>query len=402
MEKTPDQWIKKLETITLEAKEIPMWGSPPEFPWDEFSKSLESSINLEKFSISPKNADWQEESTFLEGMGSNPIIIGIDCQPLTGPIHFIIPLEEVSKLSSWVLSPERSKQGFEDANLQKGFCQFLALEALSVIDDLQIYPDLAPKITSKPLPNAPCYVVQIAIKYKRKTLLGKLILSPSFQQSFKTHFQNQPIDSEKLFEDIDAKLHLETGYTELSQSDWDGVKVGDFIILDSCRYHPNTKKGIMQLSYLNTPLFQVKLKDEQIKILDYAVYIEDRHMADDEIEELPTPSEEEQMGLAEEEKEESIEEEDELPEELLEELPEIQKPDELVAPKNIPLTITVEVTRIKMSLKTLKELKPGNVIDLPVSPEQGVSLTISGKSVARGQLLQIGDILGVKLTEIGS
>jgi len=47
------------------------------------------------------------------------------------------------------------------------------------------------------------------------------------------------------------------------------------------------------------------------------------------------------------------------------------------------------------------ELSPGNVIELGVQPEQGVSLVIDGKVVGRGELLQVGDILGVKILETG-
>lgn len=399
MEKTPDQWIKKLEALTLESREIPMWGSPPDFPWEGFSTSLESALGMENLTMSPKSADWKEESTFLEGMGSNPIVIGIDCLPLTGHVHFIMPLEEISKLSSWVLSPGDPKQGFSDPDLQKGFCQFLALQALASMDELQVYPNLSPKIIEAALPETTSYVIDLSMKYKRKTLLGRLILSPTFKKSFKTHYQTAPVASHKLYADIDAHLHLEAGYTELSQDEWTNTNVGDFVILDRCGYHPDTKKGIMQLSYLNTPLFQVKLKDEHLKILDYALCVEEKNMADEEIEGLPGPAEEEEMGLSEEVKEEVLTEE--VEEETLE-APEVAEPEEMVSPKNIPLTLTVEVTRLKMSLEKLMELKPGNVIDLPVSPEQGVDLTVNGKRVGRGQLLQVGDVLGVKLTELGS
>ena len=122
-------------------------------------------------------------------------------------------------------------------------------------------------------------------------------------------------------------------------------------------------------------------------------------MADEEIEGLPGPAEEEEMGLSEEVEEEVLTEE--IEEEILE-TPEVAGIEEMVSPKNIPLTLTVEVTRLKMSLEKLMKLKPGNVIDLPVSPEQGVDLTVNGKRVGRGQLIQIGDVLGVKLTELGS
>ncbi len=398
MEKTPDQWITKLGLLTLESREIPMWGSPPDFPWEEFSTSLGSALGVKDFTLSPKTADWKDKSTFLEGIDSNPIVIGIDCLPLTGHVHFIMPFEAVSKLSSWILNPDNPKPWFSDPDLQKGFCQFLTIQALASMDELQIYPELSPKIIEAPLPDTTSYVIDLSIKYKRKTLLGRLILSHVFQKSFKRHYQTAPILPNKLLSSIDAHLHLEAGYTELFQNEWTNTNVGDFVILDRCGYHPDTKKGIMQLTYLNTPLFQVKLKDDHLKILDYALYVEDKNMADKEIEKLPG-STEEKPGISKEIEEKVLTEA--IEEESIE-VPECAQPEELISPQNIPLTLTVEIARLKMSLDKLMKLKPGNVIDLLVAPEQGVHLTIDGKKVARGQLLRIGDVLGVKLTELGS
>ena len=42
------------------------------------------------------------------------------------------------------------------------------------------------------------------------------------------------------------------------------------------------------------------------------------------------------------------------------------------------------------------------MLELAVKPEQGVALTLEGKVIARGQLLQVGDVVGVKITDISS
>lgn len=45
-------------------------------------------------------------------------------------------------------------------------------------------------------------------------------------------------------------------------------------------------------------------------------------------------------------------------------------------------------------------LRPGNLLQLPISLEQGVRLTLNSQVIARGELMQIGDVLGVKISEI--
>jgi len=72
----------------------------------------------------------------------------------------------------------------------------------------------------------------------------------------------------------------------------------------------------------------------------------------------------------------------------------------VIAAQEIPLSLCVELAHIKMSLKDLLHLKPGNTLPLSVSVEQGVSITLNSKTVAKGELLQLGDMLGVKISEV--
>ena len=112
-------------------------------------------------------------------------------------------------------------------------------------------------------------------------------------------------------------------------------------------------------------------------------------------EELPEPLEEETLN----EIEASIPKEDHLwagpqPSETISE--------QTLALKEVPLTLTVEVTRLNMNLDKVLQLSVGNLIELPVRPEQGVHLVLNGKRVAQGELVKIGEMLGVKILHIGS
>jgi flagellar motor switch protein FliN/FliY len=77
------------------------------------------------------------------------------------------------------------------------------------------------------------------------------------------------------------------------------------------------------------------------------------------------------------------------------------KLEELIASRDIPMQLVVEVDRIRMTLNQLLELRPGNVLDLQVKPEQGVYVTVGGKRIARGELIKLGDVLGLKILKIG-
>lgn len=72
----------------------------------------------------------------------------------------------------------------------------------------------------------------------------------------------------------------------------------------------------------------------------------------------------------------------------------------LFHPSVIPLTLSVEITRLSISLEKLLELQPGNILSTHVSPESGVKLCLAGRPIAKGELMNLGDAIGVKITEI--
>lgn len=72
-----------------------------------------------------------------------------------------------------------------------------------------------------------------------------------------------------------------------------------------------------------------------------------------------------------------------------------------LAPKDIPLTVVVEVGRIQISVQKLLELQPGNLLELDVHAENGVDLVVNGKAIGKGELLKIGDALGVRILDKG-
>jgi flagellar motor switch protein FliN/FliY len=61
----------------------------------------------------------------------------------------------------------------------------------------------------------------------------------------------------------------------------------------------------------------------------------------------------------------------------------------------------VELARLKITLDKLMSLNPGNLLELPIHPDQGVTLTIHGQKVGKGELVYLGEVLGVRILEIG-
>lgn len=70
------------------------------------------------------------------------------------------------------------------------------------------------------------------------------------------------------------------------------------------------------------------------------------------------------------------------------------------SPKDIPITVAVEVARFEMTVEKLMQLQPGNLLSLNIHPEDGVDLIVNGRRVGRGELLLMGESLGVRVTEV--
>jgi flagellar motor switch protein FliN/FliY len=70
------------------------------------------------------------------------------------------------------------------------------------------------------------------------------------------------------------------------------------------------------------------------------------------------------------------------------------------APLDVPVTLTVELGRVNLSVTRLADLKPGDVVELGRHSRAPVELTSSGRLVARGELVLIDTDLGVRVTNV--
>ena len=71
-----------------------------------------------------------------------------------------------------------------------------------------------------------------------------------------------------------------------------------------------------------------------------------------------------------------------------------------VGPLDVPVTLTVELGRVNLTLSRLADLKPGDVIELSRHSRAPVELTSNGRLVARGELILIDTDLGVRVTSV--
>jgi flagellar motor switch protein FliN/FliY len=223
-------------------------------------------------------------------------------------------------------------------------------------------------------------------------------------------------------EALDVIVHLEAGRVNLNLSEWKKIKIGDFLFLDTCSLDPDEDKGRVTLTINGSPYFRARIKQGSIKILEHPLYHEantamddSKHTSEDEDDifsddDLNLDSDEHTGDHSLAATQGAAATKDATGHDVAlsgehgsEHTGEIiaQQPHTAPTPlEEIPLPVVIELGRIQISMKKLLELQPGNMLDLNIHPEAGVDLVVNGKRIARGELLRIGEALGVRIQEL--
>jgi type III secretion system YscQ/HrcQ family protein len=68
---------------------------------------------------------------------------------------------------------------------------------------------------------------------------------------------------------------------------------------------------------------------------------------------------------------------------------------------DVELTLVAELGRITVTVEEAAALAPGQVLGLGRALESGVTLTVEGRRVARGQLVDIDGEIGIRILDLG-
>lgn len=452
----PYDWLKQFPSsiFKLDADSTPLFGKGPAFPWEDFSKSISKIFNLKESKIEPSEMQWREPEKLTNGLGANVVSYAIQFSQFEGTLYWAMSSEQIEKLMKLLLvAPTLGFNAIEN-NFAEGFYNFVLGQALKCINESKFIPNLGAGIEDKkdPAPN-PSYCTDISLFIKDDSVKGRVIFSQEFMHSWKEKHADRSLDSilnHPLASKITTAIHLEIGKTQLFPAELQELSLGDYLVLDSCSYEPDSDKGRLMMTLDGRPLFRAKLKQGSLKILEFPLYQEDTLMKNEknhdeenesELEDLESDFEETEEELTEEESileseeeltenEEFEETEDEDLEDEAEETEDEEDDDDEVkdttkkekeventAPPvtdeekreknlkttltNLPVNVVIEIGRIQLSVQQLSELQPGNMLEVDIHPENGVDLVVNGKRIGKGELLKIGDVIGVRILDLG-
>lgn len=69
---------------------------------------------------------------------------------------------------------------------------------------------------------------------------------------------------------------------------------------------------------------------------------------------------------------------------------------------DVPLDLSVELGRTRMTIQDLLGLGPGSVIELDKIAGEPLDILVNGRLVARGEAVVVNDKFGVRITDIVS
>ena len=70
--------------------------------------------------------------------------------------------------------------------------------------------------------------------------------------------------------------------------------------------------------------------------------------------------------------------------------------------RSIPVTLTVELGSARLKLKDLLRLAQGSVLELDTAAGEMLDLKVNGTTIAKGEVVTVGDQLGLTVVEIVS
>jgi flagellar motor switch protein FliN/FliY len=370
----PLAWVKKVSESLRRLDEIPLFGAAPPLDLNELSSLLSARFGLQSLALRTKGQLWRAFDEIGAGLGSNTLVIPLTLSPLAPPLFWAMGKNDREKFTSWMLNGQAKGRAFESDILQEGYYRFLLLEVLEAVQSLAPIQQMTLQLGEEaPLPFEDAFCIDLELSFDDKACWGRLILTPEFRKAWVHHFSAFPSEyaPSQLSRKLEMVIGIKTGSILMSQKEWSELGMGDFLLLDTGSYDARKGQGMATLTLGLTPLFQVKIKQNKIELLDYAFIYEDTMQEQKSAPQEPSPQ---RFEAAEE---------------------------EAMAIKDLPIYVTVELARLKITLDKLMSLNPGNMLELPIHPDQGVTLTIHGQKVGKGELVYLGEALGVRILEIG-
>jgi flagellar motor switch protein FliN/FliY len=385
-------------------------------------------------SFKPQSLSWTAKEDVAKGLIAPTVPVAIALTGVEGQITLLLSRSDIERFMSHALKVDAPTLLRQDPHFFDQFSVFFSAQLVACASSLPALQQLSVRLVPlQPNELAGSLCQDIEVHFENDKGLARLVVPPVFLDSWRT-LRLGPTPEIRLAEyaEVEVPICIEGGRTSLRPEEIHSLRTGDFLRLDHPFYIPGSQKSRVFLTHHGIPLFRAKVQDGNVKILEMPLQHEaflpsgGISMAtrtplrkenppappEEEAENPETPTEAENPSPEEQQPEESLEWQEE--EEKAEEAPPMTEAEAQSTPGvsgtlskepvdigQLPLTVIVELAELVMSVEKLSTLQPGNLLDLDIRPENGASLVVNGKVIGRGELISIGDSVGIRITEIG-
>lgn len=378
----PLDWIQEIDSVLVELDEKPQFPSLPTFPWDRLTQVLQKLFQKPNLKLRHEIKGWALSTDALKG-DLKPL--EISWAPLNSSLYFAMNRSDLRSLMAELLGGDAAASYFFEPDQVQGFYKYFTAELLSTLTQINFAHHLTPHLEDQEPRSLSesCFVVDVALELSGKTFWGKILAPESFRNSWKSYFGRLPplpMSEEKKAKTF-IDVGLQVGNSGLTLEEYKSIRIGDFVLLDHCSYDPFEKKGGVILTLQQKPIFRGRFKDGNIKITNYPVYEEvamEKESFDSDEEDIYGDLEDFETEASESATEEKVS----------------------ISPEELPVNLTIEAGKLRMTVKELMDLAPGSLLDLHVYPDQGVDVLANGKKVGKGELVRLGETLGVRILSI--
>ncbi|EPP34670.1 type III secretion apparatus protein, YscQ/HrcQ family [Chlamydia ibidis] len=367
-EKPNDSWLKLrndfLSSLNTEEEQI----SLPTFPIDGCKRILKDKFRLEDCEIVIRFRGALSVSDITKELSKNILLQPLVAQPLeSGEFFFLTSEEDLQSLMVAVFGDSSLASYFYQKDKLLGFHYYFTAELCKIFQDLSWIPSLTMKVSedakfSVRSLQGSYYTVGVSCRLDGKNIYFNLLFPETTQQSCKKFLAslNQDFDIHQVDPMLPIAMSVDVGYCELTEEEWQQVIPGSFILLDTCLYDPDTGESGALLTINNRQFFGGRFTDTksgEFKITSYP----------------------------------NLQHED-APEEHEEHEPAIPLPSRV--------KLVAEVARYSLTVENFLSLGIGSVLHFDgTHPVLGVDLILNGAKVGRGEIVSLGNVLGIRVLE---
>ena len=387
------------------------------FPFDKLSKLLEEQFGTEvEMTILEKT--WQTDEQIQKITAEGQVrSFGCLAFGLTDPLFLLFPKETRKPLLCSLLQiDDKGKSGIQEEFLL-AFEAFFFSSLLAQVEACTGWKGMSPQLKEEPLPKEKgFFTMKGSARFGHYSFTFFLLLSPSFLDGLATLSQKQEksawISALPLI-----PLSLEAARIHAPLRLIKQLKPGDLILVDFPFFIPGSERARVIMTYRGIPLFRAKVKNGVVKLLEmdrslqafqpilstHTTQRDNAMTSAKNISSSTSPQEEATQSLPDEEPIEELETEGkDIPQTSLQQTVKSKSEVKQLNINDLPLIVVVQLKELSMTLEQLSSLQAGNLLDLDIHPEQTtVQLVIQGHAIAEGDLVAIGDKLGVRIRSIG-